>query len=172
MAYWGLKAAEFMVSGLSLNLWRNAWTNDRQWSQERRVQAAWVLWVDRCPAPSPPRAWRGVTAQHMRLSHWEYLLFGVYKGAKPLREGTSAISTASWMLFSFIPGIQVCVKISKAQHTQTSVYYGSERYREGGGEVVSVNTVITFIFFLNGINVLEDVCICSMEKEGKLTVKT
>lgn len=49
---------------------------------------------------------------------------------------------------------------------------GPERYREGGGEVVSVNTIITFIFFLNGINVLEDVCISSTEKEGKLTVKT
>lgn len=165
MAYWGLKATELMVSGLSLNLWRNAWTNDRQWSQECRVHAAWVLWVDCCPAPSSLR----VTAQCMRLSHWEFVIWGTQR-AKPLRERTRAISTASWMLFSFIPSIQICVKISKAQHTQTSVYYGSERYREGGGEVVSVNTIITFIFFLNRINVLEGVCICSTEKEGKLTV--
>lgn len=51
------------------------------------------------------------------------------------------------------------------------MYYGSERYGEGG-ELVSVNTIITLIFFLNGINVLEDACNCSTEKEGKLTVIT
>lgn len=50
------------------------------------------------------------------------------------------------------------------------MYYGSERYREGGREVDTAN-IITLIFLLNGINELEDVCFCSTEKEGKLTVK-
>lgn len=58
-------------------------------------------------------------------------------------------------------------------HTPTSECY-VKRSGEGGGKVVSMNVIISldFFSFLNGINLLECMCIRSSEEEGKLATKT
>lgn len=66
----------------------------------------------------------------------------------------------------------MCKNFKGTAHTNICIVFKREmgRWRKGGFD--EYNNYLRFFFSLNGINLLEYVCICSAEEEGKLATKT